>query len=129
MSSEQIAIQAYRTKDFQFVTAMMACDEVEIEITDITPFSAGGGNSSPRGPQDHRVTMHILGIKDGNYYDITEQLESLSLRYINGKLRVDPLKLVNCQRTLRALVVDKSTQLFGSKKKNENKNKHHRPKG
>jgi len=99
-------IKSFNTKDFEFVVSLIACDDINVEIRSMTPFTYEGQRDRKR---DTRVVMHLVGVgPTGMRYDATKQIRELRRLYTNQLLRVDPTKLFAAIRRIRPMIIDAS---------------------
>lgn len=101
LTNEDKIFAGYSTKDFEFVVACMALEDVDVRVIAFTPYK------DTHGRRKGQVNMHLAVYKDGAPMEKTTQIfNKLRIEYQNRTFKVDPRNVFENTRTLRSMIID-----------------------
>jgi len=118
LDAEQLFPQAYVTCDFDFATFVLAHGEPEVNIAALILVEDDARFSRKQGVVKYQ--FHIIG---ANNEDVRDSLDALSMRYVSGQTRVEPMRLLQFRKQLAGRIKHRDSLLFASLRDTQCKNK------
>ena len=117
IDAEQLFPHAYVTCDFDFATFVLAHGDPEVNIAALVLVEDDARFSRKSGMVKYQ--FHIVGVSNE---DVRELLETLSMRYVSGQTRVEPMRLLQFRKQLAGRIKHRDLLLFESMRTLQNQN-------